>query len=270
MEEHPDPKREAEKTDEQDHVRDFLSRPQITRISIAVWVFLIGFFLLRLYIYGHVPSDPERAKILIESIFSLAVGIVVAMQAAIYFRQAKALDAQLEETRKLIAQNERFSRINSRAYVFIETAGLEDAISSGKFPLPKIRLKNSGKTPAYRYRTRVEQRFLANEALKRAQNGIMPPMRGLSKRGSGIIGAGQIASVHLERETWSGPDEEKLAVTGEAIFYIWGRIAYFDIFGKEHGSDFSLFARNPRVTSLSWGMFGNVTEDEEKSEGNPN
>jgi hypothetical protein len=53
---------------------------------------------------------------------------------------------------------------------------------------------------------------------------------------------------------------------GESVFYVWGLICYRDIFGEEHSSRFSLFAQNPRVKALSFGLFGNELEDEEAKE----
>jgi len=48
---------------------------------------------------------------------------------------------------------------------------------------------------------------------------------------------------------------------GLATYHIWGLICYVDVFNKEHAYKFSLWARNQNVTDLSWGRFGNDTEE---------
>lgn len=140
MQKHQESGGEGQKREEQENVRDFLSRPQITGIAIAIWVFVLGFFLLRLYIYDHIPTDPERTKVLIESMFSLALGIVVAMQAAIYFRQAKALDAQLK------LSNDTF-KLLERPSLGVRGASIH-TLQPGKRVIVKVEYQNSGHLPA--------------------------------------------------------------------------------------------------------------------------
>jgi len=231
----------------------------------GAWAF-IGLLLTALFW----PNLTERTKFFTGNFLNLLIVFAIIAQIVIYRKQWRVMERQsklmhegLNETRKIIAHNDRFSRINSRAYVFIDTAKLEAPISSGKFPCAKIVLKNSGKSPAYSHRVRVEQAFLTGEALEKAQQGIMPKMRGLNKKGLGIIGAGHVTTLHLVRDVYKTAEDEELAISGKSIFYIWGLICYSDIFGKEHSSKFSLYARNEKVISLSYGMFGNDFEDEE-------
>ena len=94
MQENQNPSDEPQDRNQKDRVRDFFSRPEITGIAIAFWFFVGSFFLLRFYIYSHIPNDPERTKVLIETLFSLVLGIVVIIQAGIYFRQAEFMKQQ--------------------------------------------------------------------------------------------------------------------------------------------------------------------------------
>jgi hypothetical protein len=219
------------------------------------------------------PNLTERTKFFTGNFLNLLIVFAIIAQIVIYRkqwrvmeRQSNLMDESLTETRRIIAQNERFARINSRAYVFIDTSALDAPINSGKFPLPRIFLKNTGKTPAYNHRGRYQQAFLTGESNEKARKGIMPALRPLDKKGLGIIGAGQFVTLHLERDTWKSPEEEEAAMTGKSTFHIWGVIRYSDIFGKEHSSKFSLWAKTPKVTSLSYGLFGNDFEDEEETE----
>lgn len=228
---------------------------------IAVWV-VVSFALD--------PKLTDPIQFVGISVLNTLIFTAVIAQVLIYRKQRdimrdqrRVMDESLAETRNLIEQTERFARINSRAYVFIDTATLDAPIRTGKYPLAKISLKNSGKSPAFAHRVRIEQAFLSGESLENARKGIMPPMRALNKKGLGIIGANHVFTLHLERDQWKTAEDEKLATEGKSIFYLWGLIAYSDIFGVEHSSKFSLFARNEKVTSLSYGMFGNDFEDEE-------
>ncbi len=243
------------------------------------WILIAGgaFLVTLLFVSVYLPNLTERVKFFAVNALSILLLVTIAVQAYIYRRQWEVIERQedvmresLAETRNLIAQNERFSRINSRAYVFIDTASLDAPINSGKYPLAKIVVKNSGRSPAFNHRMRIEQAFLAGEALEKAKKGIMPKMRPLDKKGLAIIGAGHTTDMHLVRDTWKSPEDEELAMKGESVFYMWGLNCYSDIFGKEYSSKFSLFARNTRVTGLSFGLFGNDVEDEETEQQNPN
>jgi hypothetical protein len=263
--------------------------------SVVLVLVSVGLAVVAIY---FVNEHSARIKFATESVLSLLVLTVIIVQACIYFGQRtlmqlqwKAVDRQthlmddqkkimgaqgkimssqahimiesLNDTRKLIAQNERFSRIDSRAYLFVFEATLESPINSGQFPLAKIVLRNSGKTPAFQHRIRIEQSFFAGEDLEKARKGIMPAMRPMSDKGTGIIGPGSYSTLHLDRQRWGRPEDKELAIKGDIEFYVWGLICYCDIFGKQHSSKFSLYARNPRVKTLSFGLFGNDFEDEE-------
>jgi hypothetical protein len=228
----------------------------------GTWAF-IGLLLTALFW----PNLTERTKFFTGNFLNLLIVFAIISQIVIYRkqwrvmeRQSRLMDESLNETRKIIAQNEKFNRINSRAYVFIDTARLDAPINSGKYPLPNIVVKNSGKSPAFNHRMRIEQAFLVGDALKKAKKGIMPKMRPLNKKGLAIIGAGHSTHLHLVRGAWKTSEDEELAIKGEAVFYMWGLNVYEDIFGQEHFSRFSLYARNPRVTNLSFGWYGNDVE----------
>ena len=246
-------------------------------ITLVVIAAAILFGILAFIAWYFVNEHSERIKFLTVNTLSLFVLMAIVIQAYIYWKQrglmaqqSKAMQDSLVETRNLIAQNERFSRINSRAYVFINTATLDAPINSGKYPLPKITVKNSGRSPAFKHRMRIEQAFLAGDALEDARKGVMPKMRPLNKKGLAIIGAGHTTDLHFVRGDWKSPEDEAAAIKGEAVFYMWGINVYEDIFGQEHFSKFSLYARNSRITNLSFGWYGNDVEYEGSEQENPN
>jgi hypothetical protein len=107
MQEDQNASKETQEPEQKDRVRDFLSREEITGISIGIWLFAFGFFLLRLYIYDHIPADPDRTTVLIDSMFSLVLAIVVILQSVIYAQQAKFMKQQAKsmEEQRIISDN---------------------------------------------------------------------------------------------------------------------------------------------------------------------
>src|SRR4051812_25938042 len=91
-----------------EHQEDGIKPPSIT--AICIWAFVAFSFLIWPFLRDHIPDESEYVKVGVESMFSLALVILVAVQTALYLRQAKALDAQLEETRKMV-------RYGNAAYV---------------------------------------------------------------------------------------------------------------------------------------------------------
>jgi hypothetical protein len=69
--------------------------PPVTGIALAIILFLLCGALIFLAVHDYIPDNAKRAEVFLASMFSLAVIIVVIIQAGIYFRQARVLDAQL-------------------------------------------------------------------------------------------------------------------------------------------------------------------------------
>lgn len=170
------------------------------------------------------------------------------------------LKSQSEALTKQAEVLEKSFRANSRAYVFITQAHLASTISSGDYPVPDVVLKNSGRTPAYRYRVRFEHAFLTGEDDEKARKGIMPSMRPLGESGH-AVGSGEFATLHPPKQTWKNAEEREAAIRGLSTYHIWGLICYADIFDEDHSYKFSLYAQHPNTRHLSWGCFGNDAED---------
>lgn len=170
------------------------------------------------------------------------------------------LKSQSEALTKQAEVLENSFRVNSRAYVFITEAKLASTISSGDYPVPHVVLKNSGRTPAYRYRVRFEQAFLAGEDDEKARQGIMPLMRPLSEKGR-ALGSDEFSTVYPPKQTWKTAEEREAAMRGLSTYHIWGLICYADIFDEDHSYKFSLYALNQNTENLTWGAFGNDIEE---------
>src|SRR6185436_14956944 len=149
MPEHNETSGETEKRQQEDCVRRFLRRTGLTGIAIAIWLFISGSFLLRLYLYDHVITEPYRTIALIDSMFSLAIVIVIVVHAVMYNKQAEAMNAQVQQTERAIkaaednvATVEKTAIYANRAYI---TVRIQKSYASHVLDL---RIENSGNTPA--------------------------------------------------------------------------------------------------------------------------
>ena len=92
----------------------------VTGIAIAFWAFFFGAIALWIVIHDHVADPAKSFEVFIASLFSLAIVIVVIVHAYMYFRQAKALDAQLEVSNRLAITALRQFEITDRPWLGVE------------------------------------------------------------------------------------------------------------------------------------------------------
>jgi hypothetical protein len=91
-------------------------------------------------------------------------------------------EQSVDAAKKMADLTERSLRISTRAYLFVDEANLQSPINTGQYPLPRVILKNSGKTPAFKHRTRLQYAFFSDDDLEKARKGIMPALRPMSDR----------------------------------------------------------------------------------------
>lgn len=114
-----------------------------TGTAIAIWIFLIVLFFLWVFLPDYVPDRTDRAKVFLESMFSLAIVIVVVVHAVMYFKQADIAARQID----LIIENER-AYIGVRNIKPIGLDGKEDLAV-------RITFRNGGRSPAFGFRSYV-------------------------------------------------------------------------------------------------------------------
>jgi hypothetical protein len=136
MPEHNEASSETEERQQEDRVRRFLRRTGLTGIAIAVWVFVGSFFLLRLYLYEHITTEPYRTIALIDSMFSLAIVIVIVVHAVMYNKQAEVMERQETLTRDALV-------ISNRATVAVHSIEMNKARKT-----VLVRIENTGNQPA--------------------------------------------------------------------------------------------------------------------------
>lgn len=151
MQEHQGTSKETEESKQEDRVRDLLSRREITGIAIAIWFFLGGFFLLRLYVYDHIPADPGRTTVLIESMFSLAIVIVIVVHAIMYYKQAQEANKQASASTQMIELIVR----NECAYIRVGDLKLPQPIRNNRLVI-EGKFYNGGRTPAWNFQRQIQ------------------------------------------------------------------------------------------------------------------
>lgn len=91
-----------------------------TGIAIAIWVFILAGGLMAYVSAFYVNEHSVRVNFFVGSLFSIAAVIVVVIQAVIYDRQAKALDAQLKISERLATTALRQFEITDRPWLAVD------------------------------------------------------------------------------------------------------------------------------------------------------
>lgn len=202
--------------------------PPITGTAIAVWAFVIGGGFLWFFLHSYISETSEAIKLWVESIFSLALVIVVIIQALIYFRQAKALDKSLEIARESMVYAQR-------AYVSVTDVSLEGFPGGGVFHL---KIENSGNTPAY-----DAEIFITGEMRDSRPTPETAPQ--WERFALGLIGPRNPVV-----KTWPVTSSREQAQLGSHFnprLYCWGFIRY------------KTFGKTPRLNFCVQQLFGSVT-----------
>src|SRR5213076_217788 len=105
--------RTNERQEDKEESNDVLA---ITGIPVAILIFLGVGALLAFIAHYYVNEHSASLRFFIDGMFSLALTIIVVIQAAIYHRQAKALDAQRESSERLAATALRQFEITDRPW----------------------------------------------------------------------------------------------------------------------------------------------------------
>jgi len=159
--------------------------------------------------------------------------VILIVQARVFFVQAGRLKETVEEmktateaTRTVANTLAGNARVQLRAYVFVERITV-DNIAAGEIPIARVLIKNSGLTPAYDVEVRG-----ALHAHKSAAD--LVPVDKLKPSPLINIGPGGM----MTPESYFGGTlsaENMVGLNaGDRAFFVYGKIAYKDIFGKPH------------------------------------
>jgi|ERR1051325_1343473 hypothetical protein len=218
----------------------------ITGTATAIQIFLIITFLLWAFIPDYITNPSDSAKASIESTFSLAIVIVVIVHAMMYYKQAKAMDAQLELSgTALITSNQAYVGIHSIANT--ETA-------SGKVIL--ITLENIGRVPADEIRINIHLSglLLDREVIR---DGVRPEFSEHVNEHFGrtkLFPGNLKIEIALPYEKYVSDAEYAFIKNNWMALYVWGKIVYKDGFGDGKITEFSFhYSKTGRwLVSAPW------------------
>lgn len=200
----------------------------ITRTAIAFWLFVFGAVALWVVIHDHVPDTTKSFEVFIASMFSLALVIVVIIQAGIYFRQAKALDAQ----QKIMSDS---LRIGMQAYVCVHSIEL-DLVKDRIF----VEIENLGKVPADSIEVSVWLKLELPPKLGR-KDAAYQNAYGWGRKTELYPGNLRI-TIRIPLNLWLGAEDVGLIKSGDGKLIAEGVITFYDRF----------LPREPKVTHFAF------------------
>ncbi|MDQ3712563.1 MAG: hypothetical protein M3388_10145 [Acidobacteriota bacterium] len=133
-----------------------------------------------------------------------------------------------------------------RPFIDVNQADLQAPINSGKFPVGKFRIQNTGEKPAVNVKINVYSALVKNEIAKQIKQGIMPDMKNdaTKPRSVGVLGVGGYGFFSTEDVGYENSNIQKDTIKGIWFFYVWGEIFYSDIDGKEYRTKFCSYNEN--------------------------
>jgi len=95
-----------------------IQRPSVT--VICIWFFVFFSVIFWVFLRKQIPVQSEYIKLSIESMFNIALLILVVVQTGLYYRQSKALDAQTEISERLAKTALRQVEITDRPWLAVD------------------------------------------------------------------------------------------------------------------------------------------------------
>jgi hypothetical protein len=195
--------------------------PSLT--AICVWLFVIFSVVFWAFLRKQIPVQSEYIKVGVESMFNIALLILVVVQTRLYFKQTKAMDAQISAT-------ERNTIYEQRAYVYAKIGDVREDIfdvvllieNSGNSPAVNVKLSYSaGFRRALPHRITGDwDKFHAGYPI-----GVLPP------------------KIHYPHTIYNRPapkPEELRTYYGRgSTYHVWGEITYQDVFGNQWYTSFN-------------------------------
>lgn len=157
-----------------------------------------------------------------------ALLVIIVLQTAIYWRQSKIMQAQVDH-----------ARIAERAYLGVNTMGLSDLVI-GERPKVTAIVNNGGRTPAFK--VRAPGKIDLQPAGKRSQPEVIKST--FAPDDNSIVAAGASRLSVYEFTIPCDALMKHRIESGEIAVFVQGTIWYEDVWGNEHHSGF-FFEWNP-------------------------
>jgi hypothetical protein len=148
--------------------------------------------------------------------------------------QKAIADSSIELSKKIAATQERFAKIETRAYVVFSQVSRFDFTVGSKM-MVELEFTNAGRTPATNMRTLYRLK-IGNGIYQGEIDAIEKGIDNL--RYKGTLGAGMSSSLPYSMEMTMTKADSAYVFGGERAIYVIGKIAYGDIFGDSHATRF--------------------------------
>jgi len=177
--------------------------------------------------------------------------VAICCQALIYFCQLKEMQkashaatkaAKAAEDSVILAEK---TRLDQRAWIGIKGAVLTKQIKPGERPAATVRFTNTGRTPAQRTKIRmwiVMSKPTSNENLERPE---------ISEVSSGPLPVDAVYEANIEMRDALTQEQVDGLITDTYRLYVYGTIAYDDMFGRHWTDDFCFFNQPVGSTYLA-------------------
>jgi hypothetical protein len=233
---------EAFKAMEQEHVGQSGStdngndtqskRNKYNSIMISFWSFVLVAAGLVLIVPGYISDRSEAAKVVIESIFSLAIVIIVIGQTHINARQARALDVQEEIFHKQSEIMGHALRIQTQPYVCVHSITLDHS----QYTI-YIEVENLGTVPADSIQMDLWFKLERPPDLNLAHQERLE-----WGRKTELYRGNLRLSSRFRLDTWLNTNQFTLITMGQALLTVEGLITFYDGF----------LPRDPRYTHVAF------------------
>ena len=221
----------------------------VSNTATAIWIFLFGVFVLWCFLPDYVPDRANRAMVFIESVFSLAIVVVVVVHAMMYFKQAKAMDAQVNQTERAIKAAEDNVKTVEKTSIYANRAYITARIKAvnpvdqrlNRFYL-RLRIENSGNTPANEVRVSYACGLRDKPPCEMVEGQLHCDIGfDLYKRLGVVAPNDSDPFIDTPEIGFDSIEDFRTFESEQMKFYCWGTIYYEDIFNEGRHSDFCFY-----------------------------
>jgi hypothetical protein len=216
-----------------------------TGTAVAIWSFLAISFLLWAFVPDYINSDSERVKLLVESVFSVALVIVVVSQTYINLRQARALDVQEGIFRQQTETMQKALRVETQPYLCIHSIELDHGTNS-----VYVEIENLGRLPADSIEIDIWWKFEVPPEVGDYKSTSFQESRKWGRKTELFRGNLRITSRFLLRE-WLSDVGMVILKSGSGLLTMEGLITYYDGFIPREPRR-THFAFEYRLTERRW------------------
>lgn len=159
------------------------------------------------------------------------------------------------------------SRLDQRAWVTVTSIHIMDGFSNAKNSKVEAIVTNTGRTPALGWRIKCGTIYTGGEQSRSDIAKILKESARPLDTSVGVIGPDVHPIVTMDTDASTYPEFKRVLGVKPFYLYVFGRMDYRDIFGKDHFTTFCFYRVSDTPVSeigFSVAPFGNETDESEK------